>query len=135
MLIWTNCTHYQQPERLVVILQEIGNDLIEQTRGYMNPEEILKAEADEAVERIHIVLRVLDTFRACFSEYKEIVAKKEGVKAWNFDENLAFGRLDQFKARVIEILELFETMAEFGRLEKVEIGGTRVRVRLENIRY
>jgi dynein heavy chain len=37
-----------------------------------------------------------------------------------------FGRFDAFLAKCQEILNLFNTIIEFNKLEKIEIGGTKV---------
>ena len=128
MLIWTRCKEFQQPAKLVSLLQQIHNDIIDQAVNFLYPEDILRAELDEATERIQIVLSVLNAFQQAFEEYKLIVSSKVGetVKPWSFDERQSFARLNEFIARVRRIADLFTTMSNFARLEKVEIGGTRV---------
>ena len=34
-LVWSHCEHYQQPARLVVLLQEITNLMIDLVRGWL----------------------------------------------------------------------------------------------------
>lgn len=41
-LIWSLCKHYQIPGRIVVLLQEVCNLLIDLSHSFLSPEEILK---------------------------------------------------------------------------------------------
>lgn len=46
---------------------------------------------------------------------------------WNFHPKMIFDRLLKFITRVEKIYDFFQTVIEFGRLEKVEIGGIKGR--------
>ncbi|KAJ3128700.1 hypothetical protein HK098_003691 [Nowakowskiella sp. JEL0407] len=126
VLISTHSKFYNTPNRLTVVLREIGNDIIEQARSFIQPSEIFSSEPEEAAERIRLVLKVCEAFK---SSYYECKAKtSQSARPWNFDSKLVFGRLDTFLVRVQQILELFETIIEFNRLEKVEMGGTKGKI-------
>ncbi|KAJ3051836.1 hypothetical protein HK097_007152 [Rhizophlyctis rosea] len=138
VLIWRHSTHYTTPPRITVILQEICNDIIDKAREHVQPAELFSAEPEEAAERCRLVVRVCDEFRRvygdCRRETLETEGKDEGEgegkkrRGWNFDGKLVFGRLDRFLMRVGQILELFDTIIEFNRLEKIEIGGTKGKI-------
>ena len=42
-LIWASSDHYRTPGRVVVLLREICNFIIEITKTYLDPENILKS--------------------------------------------------------------------------------------------
>ncbi|KAI8812367.1 dynein heavy chain and region D6 of dynein motor-domain-containing protein [Cladochytrium replicatum] len=126
VLIWIYSKYYNTPSRLTVILYEIGNDVIEQARNFIQPAELFSSEPEEASDRIKQVLRVCDALKQNYIECKAKAA--EAGKSWNFDSKLVFSRLEKFLVRVRQILELFETIIEFNRLEKVEIGGTKGKI-------
>ncbi|KAJ1568524.1 hypothetical protein HK096_006203 [Nowakowskiella sp. JEL0078] len=126
VLIWTYSKFYNTPNRLTVILQEICNDIIEQARIFIQPSELFSSEPEEAADRIKLVLKVCDAFKLTYYDCK--VKTSDTSRPWNFDSKLVFGRLDQFLVRVQQILELFETIIEFNRLEKVEMGGTKGKI-------
>lgn len=125
VLICQNSKYYNTPSRLTVILREICNDIVEQAKNFIQPSELFTGEPEEAAERIKLVLRVCDAFKQTYFDAKTRTAETE--HPWNFDAKLIFGRLDRFLERVNQILELFDTIIEFNRLEKVEVGGTKVR--------
>ncbi|OAJ37788.1 hypothetical protein BDEG_21780 [Batrachochytrium dendrobatidis JEL423] len=126
LLIWKSSKHYNTPNRMSVVLQEICNDIIEQARNFIQPSELFSAEPEEAAERLRLVLRVCDSFKSTYFEGK--ATTMESSRPWNFDSRLLFGRLDKFLVRVQHILELFEIIIEFNRLEKIEIGGTKGKI-------
>ncbi|KAJ3192953.1 hypothetical protein HDU82_002992, partial [Entophlyctis luteolus] len=123
-LIWAYSKYYNTPARLSIILQEMCNDIIEQARAFISPSEIFTAEPEEAAERLRLVLRVSSAFKQTVFENKADMA--DSPRPWNFDSNIVFGRLERFEFRVQQILNLFECVIEFNRLEKIEIGGTKV---------
>ncbi|KAJ3096963.1 hypothetical protein HDU97_005410 [Phlyctochytrium planicorne] len=126
VLIWKHSKFYNTPNRITVILREICNDIIEQARAFIQPAELFTSEPEEAAERIRIVLRVCEAFKQTYYENKAQLAESE--RPWNFDTKIIFGRLDKFIARVQQILDLFDSIIEFNRLEKIEIGGTKGKI-------
>lgn len=76
------------------------------------------------MDKLKSVIRTLETLNAEFVSAQERVATMG--KPWNFDGRSMFKRLSTFEQRVKNIMELFDTIIEFNRLEKIEIGGTKV---------
>ncbi|KAI8914343.1 dynein heavy chain and region D6 of dynein motor-domain-containing protein [Gorgonomyces haynaldii] len=126
LMIWKSSKHYNTPNRLTVVLQEICNDIIEAARTHIAPAELFTAEPEEAAERLRVVLRVCNNFKDTYFEYKGLNATSK--KPWNFDSKLVFKRLDAFLGRVGDLLGLFDIIIEFNRLEKIEIGGTKGKI-------
>ena len=124
--IWKCSKHYNTPSRISVILQEICNDVIEGARNHIQPAELLASEPEEAAERLRVVLRVASSMKASYFDCKTRTANSK--RPWNFDSSVIFARLDKFTVRVQEILALFDTINEFNRLEKIEIGGTKGKI-------
>jgi len=151
MLIWNHSKYYNVPGRVIVILQEICNEIIEQVSIYMyikkiillyyqlccinffklikaqnfiQPTEIFGIEPDEALEKINLVIHACTKFKSTYYEYKAKIAETE--RPWNFDTKLVFSRFDKYILRTKQLSEFFDTIIEFNRLEKIEIGGTKV---------
>ncbi|XP_034645210.1 dynein heavy chain 17, axonemal-like [Trachemys scripta elegans] len=102
-LIWANSEHYNTPSRIIVILQEICNLLIEMTRTFLSPEEVMKGLQGEIEEILggiklgpSIIERLYQTYHRCCSELMPTFFK-----------------------------ELYVTAIEFLKLEKIELGGVR----------
>ncbi|XP_028375908.1 LOW QUALITY PROTEIN: dynein heavy chain 17, axonemal [Phyllostomus discolor] len=129
--IWATSKHYSTPSRVIVILQELCNMIIELTRTYLGPEEVLKGLQGEIEEVLHnislsaAVLRELyRTYDFCCANMKLFFKDKEPVP-WEFPSSLAFSRMNSFFRRVQTIENLYKTAIEFLKLEKIEIGGVR----------
>ncbi|KAJ1566553.1 hypothetical protein HK405_009349, partial [Cladochytrium tenue] len=125
-LIWRHSRFYNTPARLTVVLREVCNDVIEQARSFIQPSELFGSEPEEAAERLRLAVRVCDALRQDFLDERAALADSQ--RPWAFDVGIVFARLDQFAERVRCILELFDSIIEFNRLEKIEIGGTKGKI-------
>ncbi|XP_020566647.2 dynein heavy chain 11, axonemal-like [Oryzias latipes] len=128
-LIWTHSQYYCTPRRMVVLLQEFCNLIIEKVFAYLIPEQLFKMEIEEGMERVQICISVMRTFKELFHIYRQKIPSyyKEGqtVKSWDFSETLVFKRLDGIIERLQMIEEVFATALDFLQLEKLELGETR----------
>ncbi|XP_012658288.1 dynein heavy chain 17, axonemal [Otolemur garnettii] len=129
--IWATSEHYNTPSRTIVILQEFCNQIIEMTRTYLSPEEVLKGlqgEIEEVLLGISLSVNVLqELYRAydfCCANMKLFFKDKEPVP-WEFPSSLAFSRMNSFFRRVQTIENLYKTAIEFLKLEKIELGGVK----------
>ncbi|XP_071797739.1 dynein beta chain, ciliary isoform X1 [Asterias amurensis] len=131
-LIWSNSQYYNTAPRIIVLLQEICNSLIDQCRNFLSPDEIFKMECEESLEKVKGALMVLHGFKNLYSEHRDKLKDyfKDGREPilWEFASSMVFARMDKFMER-LEILEkLFETTVEFSKLEKTEMGGMKGRM-------
>lgn len=66
---------------------------------------------------------MLEEFKRQFDLQKNMPALKQDTPAWTFNPSAVFGRLNAFLKRLSDIEWLFDTVLEFSKLEKIEIGG------------
>jgi len=129
LLIWKNSKHYNTPGRLVVLMREICNSLINQACKYVSGEQIFaRIEADEAgiaVEQLKTTLRVCGQFKATYFEYRNTANAECPANPWRIQNNALFMRLDSFLERCHDILDLTQTIVQFGKLANIEVGGTK----------
>ncbi|CAF2140297.1 unnamed protein product [Rotaria magnacalcarata] len=128
-LMWANCKAYRRPARIIVLLQELNNLVMKQASEFMEPIDLFKGEPDESMEKINTTVRSLEAYQSAYITYKNNLKSyfKDGepVKEFDFAPKLVFAKWDKFMERVRIIQDLFQTAAEFLRLEKVEIGGVK----------
>ncbi|CAF3394532.1 unnamed protein product [Rotaria sp. Silwood1] len=128
-LMWVNCKAYRRPARIIVLLQELNNLIMKQASEFMEPLDLFKGEPDESMDKINLTVRSLEAYQSAYLQYKSNLKNyfKNGeiVKEFDFAPKLVFAKWDQFMERVRIIQDLFQTAAEFLRLEKVEIGGVK----------
>ncbi|XFF88688.1 hypothetical protein AB1E18_014907 [Capra hircus] len=130
--IWATSEHYNTPSRIIVILQEFCNQLIDMTRTFLSPEEVLKGlqgEIEEVLIGISLSVNVLkELYRAydfCCANMKLFFKNNKEPVPWEFPSSLAFSRINSFFRRVQTIEDLYKTAIEFLKLEKIELGGVR----------
>lgn len=142
-LAWSKSTHYQSSSKVIIMLRQICNLLIQEARRFLDPASIFQSDVDEAVQRVQICrgsnsLRpfsnnntreklffadVLEEFRRQFEARKDMPAMKPHAPPWTFNPSAVFTRFDAFLRRLNDIEWLFNTVMEFSKLEKIEIGG------------
>ncbi|XP_076978309.1 dynein axonemal heavy chain 11 isoform X2 [Tamandua tetradactyla] len=128
-LIWSHSTYYNTPARVIVLLQEFCNLFIDQAISYLSPEDLLKGEIEESLEKVHVAINILKTFKKSFFHYRKGLAnyfmKNKELKSWDFQSHLVFCRFDKFLDRLMKIEDVFVTILEFEKLERLEFGGTK----------
>eukprot|EP00878_Enallax_costatus_P014708 GHUV01015385.1.p1 GENE.GHUV01015385.1~~GHUV01015385.1.p1 ORF type:complete len:890 (+),score=327.73 GHUV01015385.1:1824-4493(+) len=125
LLIWKNSKTYNSSARFATLLREICNDLIMQACKFVPGAELLHMEPDEACDKLRMTLKVLGSFKSHYFAYKAASAAECPDNPWRFQNSLIFGRLDTFLERCADIMELQSTCVQFGKLERVEVGGTK----------
>jgi len=121
-LLWTNSSFYNTPARLVVLIREMCNDLIDCARENVNVAELFSGEPQDAINRLSQTLSVCGHFKAAYFAYKSKAAKTQSP--WKFQNTALFARLDSFLERCHDLLDLLETANLFSRREAMKIGGT-----------
>ena len=78
-------------------------------------------DSQEATEKLRTVQKVLTGFKSAFW-----TAQGRSRGLWKLHSAAPFNRLDLFLARCEEVLQMKLAMLQFGRLERIEVGGTQV---------
>ncbi|KAJ7405899.1 dynein axonemal heavy chain 9 [Willisornis vidua] len=130
-LIWATSKHYNVPVRIIVLLQEICNLLIQQAVVYLSPDDLLKGEMEESLGKVQTVLDILNTFKGAFEERRENLhmyyEPGQEVRKWDFHSMMVFARLDSFLKRLEMVKGLLTTALDLTKLEKIEFSGIRGR--------
>ena len=126
-LIWVHSQYYNTPARIIVLLQEMCNMIINHARNYLDPSELFKGELEETIDKVRKAVEVLHAYKDTYEDHKNKLksyfGEGEEPREWEFAPKLVFARYDKFTERVETILELMETALEFLKLEKIELGG------------
>ncbi|XP_051008480.1 dynein axonemal heavy chain 11 [Acomys russatus] len=127
--IWSHSKFYNTPARVIVLLQEFCNLFIDQARAYLSPEELLRGEIEDALEKVRVAVGILKTFRNSFFKYQKgwthYFTGNAERRPWDFQAHLVFGRFNKFLDRLVKIEDIFVTILEFEKLERLEFGGTK----------
>jgi len=129
LLIWKHAEHYSTIPRLVILMREIANAVIDRcTQDFTgdNLFEMYQAEEhDQAFEKLCYILKVVGALKKEYFEYKSRVSVECPTNPWRVQNTALFSRLDSFLERCHDLLELTKMIMHFYKLEQVEIGGTK----------
>lgn len=85
--------------------------------------ELPAMDAQEATEKLRAVQKVLTTFRSAF-----LTAQSRSRGLWKLHPSAPFDRLDLFLGRCEAVLQMKLSVLQFGRLERIEVGGTQASI-------
>uniref|UniRef100_A0A668AEI7 Dynein axonemal heavy chain 17 n=1 Tax=Myripristis murdjan TaxID=586833 RepID=A0A668AEI7_9TELE len=138
-LVWANSRYYNTPARLIVLLQETCNLLIQQAQVYLNPEEVLRAEVSESLLKVQTSLEILQLFRSTYEDRRANLSQYQRngslVRPWDFSPLMVFSGLDRFINRVKTIEDILLTAVDLLKLEKMEFGGVRGRCLSQQVQF
>lgn len=129
LLIWKHSQHYNTAPRLVVLMREICNAIIDQALSFISGKQIFEMiegeETAQAVEMLSTTLKVVNAFKSTYFDYKAKSNVECADKPWRIQNNALFLRLDQFLERCHDIKDFCSTIMQFSKLQRIEIGGTK----------
>ena len=73
------------------------------------------------------MLQVCGLFKAAYFEAKARSSTEVPHNPWDLQNSALFPRLDGFLERCRDMLDLFRTVVQFRKLERIEIGGNKGR--------
>ncbi|XP_045482107.1 dynein beta chain, ciliary [Harmonia axyridis] len=128
-LIWANCKYCDQV-RIIILLKQICNLLILEGKKFLDPTTLFHSDIDEAMQRVGLCIQTLKHFIKSFQRCKRNLSqffKEREPQPWSFHPDMVFGRFNAFLERLNTIQWFFNTVLEFNKLEKIEIGGVKGR--------
>ncbi|XP_068084396.1 dynein beta chain, ciliary [Anabrus simplex] len=125
-LVWANSRYYCNSAKIIVLLRQICNLIIYQAKKYLDPSSIFQSDVDESKLRVQQCIDILTYFRQIFDDRRDNLAsyfKDRDPTVWTFHPKIVFDRFQAFLNRLHTIQGFFDTVTEFMKLERVEIGG------------
>jgi dynein heavy chain len=117
----------------VVLIREICNAIIDQCKNKISGEQIFTfidaGEAREAHEKLSLAVDVCYKFKDAYFDYKA-----QSKNQWKITTNALFVRLDCFLERCQDIMHLTNTIKQFKRLDKIEVGNTKGRTLTDSLK-
>merc|ERR1711871_1877368 len=77
------------------------------------------------IEKVKQTLEVCGAFKTTYFAYKETANAECPSNPWRVQNSSLFMRLDNFLDRCHDVLDLVQTIEQFYRLEKIDVGGTK----------
>eukprot|EP01083_Nonionella_stella_P283826 966107_1 len=129
LLVWRNTDVLKRSGRIIGLVEEISNAIIEQAQKFANGDAIFRLidddNATDAVKLITTCTSVCQNFIDTF-EHIEKLSKDGKSTGWDqYSKKSMFGRLNLFLERSKDILEFVILVQDFGKLDKIYISGTK----------
>ena len=86
-LIYSNCEYYSKPVRIITLMREICNLIIERTIKYLDSSTIFQIEPEEAKDKVSLCYQTLKIFKSTFRQYKDTIPSYFEIgekKMWTF---------------------------------------------------
>ena len=129
LLVWKSSSYYNTPSKLVILMREICNTLIRQAISYLNGDAMFdlidSGETQSVVKMLQTAIRIFGSFKSIYFDYKNKASVECPENPWRVQNNAVFVRLDSFLERCHDILDLSQTILQFNKLAKIEVGGTK----------
>ena len=101
--------------------------MIDAARRYIDSSTLFSLDPTEALERFQLTLKVCGLFKSSYFDYKALSETEAPDNPWKIQNAALFPRLDAFLERCHDLLDLFRTVVQFRKLERIEIGGNKGR--------
>ena len=133
LLIYQNSEYYNTPSRIVLLLREICNSLIQRAQEFVPGELVVqmmqsKDEVEQICQRLYQVNEVFAKFKESYFRQR---TKAGGL--WKFPPNALFISLDNFTERCYDVYHITQTIMQFNQLEFYQVGGTKGKVLSDSI--
>ncbi|KAF9414328.1 hypothetical protein HW555_007725, partial [Spodoptera exigua] len=131
-LLWGNSRYFCSVEKLIPLLREVCNLVIQQSSNCIDPPTIFQGEPDEQLLKIRKSLSILNHFLETYEMNRDKVHTffPVGVMPvrWSFDFDRVFKRFNIYMKRLKMIENILESTVEILKLEKVEFCGLRGKI-------
>ncbi|XP_026217195.1 dynein heavy chain 9, axonemal isoform X2 [Anabas testudineus] len=129
-LVWIRSNFYCEPCRMVVLLQEICNLLIQLSRQFLQGKELicgLVSDPGVVLDYVRLVIQTLQTFK---EEYNRVRTQLKNQKqdsrvsqSWSFPPHLVFVHLDNFLKHLYSIQEVLIVSLQLDQLNQTMLSG------------
>eukprot|EP00698_Gefionella_okellyi_P008566 TRINITY_DN2129_c0_g2_i1.p1 TRINITY_DN2129_c0_g2~~TRINITY_DN2129_c0_g2_i1.p1 ORF type:complete len:4490 (+),score=1324.74 TRINITY_DN2129_c0_g2_i1:457-13926(+) len=112
--------YYNTSERMTTLFVKITNQMILNCKRYLTlPGPLWDQPREKAIERLRACIKLNEQYQA---QYHDIKNDAHG-KPFDFSEVTIFGKFDMFCKRLRRLIELFETVNQFGSLANATMDG------------
>ncbi|XP_032583017.1 dynein beta chain, ciliary-like, partial [Drosophila sechellia] len=131
-LVWGHSRYFHTLNNMTLFFNLFQNSLIDCVNRTVEPDSIFQGDVDEAYKKLDINMQHLEYYKSIYNECRNSLKKfKIGTtfnsQDWTWHHYEIFGRLDKFLVRMEELKDLFNTVRDFQKLEKIVMGGLKGR--------
>jgi dynein heavy chain len=129
LLIWKHSATYNTQPRLICLVHEICNALISAFAKFVSGENIFRQIQEDNIgeirQQMQATIDSCNHFKDVFSRFKVLADAQLPEGAWDVPTEDLFVRLELFIERCDDMLEFTNIVAEFHKLDRICLGGTK----------
>lgn len=125
-MIYSISGYYNTSERMTSLFLKVTNQMITACKLYITERETVNVwnqPNNEAIKKLQDCIRLNQEYQSCFQKTKEALAKSPDEKHFDFSEVYIFGKFDQFIKRIEKILDVYDVIATYSKLQENRIDG------------
>ncbi len=69
-VVYSTSSYYNSPARIIVLLTETCNLLVDTARKYLDPNSLFQVEVEEALDKVLMTLKIFNKYKDAFREFK-----------------------------------------------------------------
>jgi dynein heavy chain, axonemal len=119
--------YYNTSERMTSLFLKVTNQMITSCKSYITDKGTQtcwsQPQAD-VIKKLNDSIRLNREYESCFQRTKEKISKMPEERPFDFSEMYIFGKFDAFTKRCQKIIDVFETINVYSRLQESKIEGT-----------
>ncbi|KAJ3055739.1 Dynein heavy chain 5, axonemal [Rhizophlyctis rosea] len=125
-MIYSISRYYNTSERMTSLFVKITNQMITSCKEYIYKDggsKLWDQERGVLLGKLMDCVRLNEGYQLCFHETKRKLAETPEEKQFDFSEMYIFGKFDAFCKRIQKVIDMFNVIGKFSKLEELGIEG------------
>jgi len=122
-LMYNRSRYYNSPRRICSLLQRISHFFTNHFINAIDGTSLFNGDPQESLDHLNRSSSVLDQFYSCYIQFKNKLLNAEGSSAFTLNNQAVIPSFLTLVKRLEEIRPIIQTLLEYNRFDKTEIGG------------
>ncbi|XP_053509735.1 dynein axonemal heavy chain 10 isoform X2 [Ictalurus furcatus] len=130
-MIWIISSHYNSEERMMALMDRIAWELCECVTRVIDIHTLFRDKHDVAKAKVRDGRQVLDQWKSCYFEVREVIEKSGRESRWEFDRQRLFEKTDYMASVCQDLYDILKTLEDFYKIfgpEMKDITGEHKRI-------
>ncbi|KAH0788142.1 Dynein heavy chain family protein [Histomonas meleagridis] len=122
-LMYTRTKYFHSPRHICSFIRLITDFFTKQFIIAIDGSNIMSGDPQDSLEHINESEEVLDKFNSAYVEFKEKLINADGPSSFTLNNQAVMPKFITLRNRLNDIKPLLQTIIEFTRFDKTEVGG------------
>ncbi|XP_076394588.1 uncharacterized protein LOC105661815 isoform X2 [Megachile rotundata] len=118
--IWTESPFYSIANRIGTLCQALSSQIIHQCKEYIKLDVILESNPEMGIENLEKCISCCDAYKTIYNNIViNVIPRIDPAKKWSINNGEVFDKIEAFRQRCNDIIEICQALIIFGRCNKV----------------